>query len=57
MVIPYELGDVKQMYLPHWDNTQKIRMSKEWLNMSGEGGVVKEFTSSFTGMVQSYCDV
>ena len=30
----YELNDVKQMYKPFWDQTQKIRKSKKWLNQA-----------------------
>lgn len=37
----YELEDVKKLYEPHWENTQKIRTSNEWLNITGEGGWLK----------------
>ena len=37
----YELEDVKQMYRPFWDKTQEIRTSEKWLNMTGEGGWLK----------------
>ncbi len=34
-----ELEDLKtNLYAPHWDKTQGIRTSKEWLNITGEGG-------------------
>jgi hypothetical protein len=31
----YELEDVKKMYQPFWDRTQKIRTSEEWLSQAG----------------------
>ena len=31
----YELDDIKNMYQPFWDKTQKIRTSEKWLNQSG----------------------
>ena len=31
----YELDDVKKMYRPFWEKTQKIRTSEEWINLSG----------------------
>lgn len=31
----YELNDVKNLYSPFWENTQKIRTSEEWLNITG----------------------
>lgn len=31
----YELDDVKRMYQPFWEKTQKIRTSEEWINQSG----------------------
>jgi len=34
----YELDDVKRLYDPFWDKTQKIRTNPEWLNLTGEGG-------------------
>jgi len=34
----YELEDVKRLYDPFWDKTQKIRTNPEWLNLTGEGG-------------------
>lgn len=37
----YELEDVKQLYSPFWDQTQKIRTSSEWQNLTGEGGWLK----------------
>ena len=30
----YELNDVKKMYLPFWDKTQKIRTSEKWINQA-----------------------
>ena len=38
----YELSDVKEMYGGFWDLTQKIRTSPEWVNITGEGGWLKE---------------
>ena len=34
----YELEDVKNLYSPHWDATQKIRTTPEWFNKTGEHG-------------------
>lgn len=34
----FELDDLKRFYGPHWDLTQKIRKSEQWLNMTGPGG-------------------
>lgn len=31
----YELEDVKKMYQPFWDRTQRIRTDNKWLNQSG----------------------
>lgn len=31
----YELNDIKNMYQPFWDRTQKIRTSEKWLNGAG----------------------
>jgi len=31
----YELEDVKKMYQPFWDRTQKIRTSEEWSSQAG----------------------
>jgi len=37
-----ELEDIKNnYYAPHWDKTQEIRNSSEWLNQTGEGGWLK----------------
>ena len=36
-----ELSDVKHLYAPHWDKTQEIRTSDKWLNITGEGGWLK----------------
>ncbi len=34
-----ELEDLKSnLYKPHWDKTQEIRTSKEWLEITGPGG-------------------
>lgn len=34
-----ELEDLKtNLYAPHWDKTQGIRTSEEWVNITGEGG-------------------
>ena len=34
-----ELEDLKtNLYAPHWDNTQGIRTSEEWLNITGKNG-------------------
>lgn len=37
----YELSDVKHLYQPFWDKTQKIRTSQSWLNKTGEEGWLK----------------
>lgn len=37
----FELSDVKHLYAPHWDKTQEIRTSDKWLNITGEGGWLK----------------
>lgn len=37
----YELEDIKKLYQPHWNATQKIRKSKKWLNITGEDGWLK----------------
>ena len=37
----YELGDIKNIYAPHWDKTQEIRTSPDWVNITGEGGWLK----------------
>lgn len=37
----FELEDIKRLYAPHWDKTQQIRESKNWLNITGEGGWLK----------------
>lgn len=34
----FELEDIRQLYSPHWELTQKIRTDEKWLNMTGEGG-------------------
>lgn len=34
----FELEDVRKLYSPHWDSTQKIRTDEKWLNITGEGG-------------------
>lgn len=31
----YELDDIKRMYSPFWDLTQKIRTDEKWLNQAG----------------------
>jgi len=31
----YELDDIKKMYQPFWDDTQRIRTNEKWLNQSG----------------------
>jgi hypothetical protein len=31
----YELSDIKNIYGPHWDRTQEIRTSEDWLNQAG----------------------
>ena len=31
----YELSDINNLYAPHWDKTQEIRNSKDWLNQAG----------------------
>jgi 2-polyprenyl-3-methyl-5-hydroxy-6-metoxy-1,4-benzoquinol methylase len=37
----WELSDMKEMYSSFWDKTQEIRTSEEWLNLTGEGGWLK----------------
>lgn len=37
----FELEDLKTLYSPFWDRTQSIRTSEKWLNMTGEGGWLK----------------
>lgn len=37
----FSLNDVKNLYLPHWDKTQEIRNNENWLNITGEGGWLK----------------
>jgi hypothetical protein len=34
----FELEDLKNLYAPHWDKTQKIRQDEKWLNITGEHG-------------------
>lgn len=38
----FELEDIKTLMSPFWDNIQKIRTSPEWLNITGEGGWLKQ---------------
>lgn len=38
---PYELDDIKHLYSPHWEQTQKIRLDSKWLNITGENGWLK----------------
>lgn len=37
----FELDSVKNLYAPHWDKTQELRTSDKWLNITGEGGWLK----------------
>lgn len=37
----YELDDIKNLYSPFWEKTQEIRKSDKWLNITGEGGWLK----------------
>ena len=37
----WELSDMKNLYSSFWDKTQEIRTSEEWLNLTGEGGWLK----------------
>jgi len=37
----YELSDIKNLYDPFWDKTQKIRTDENWLNLTGENGWLK----------------
>ncbi len=37
----YELDDVKNLYSPFWERTQNIRTNESWLNITGEGGWLK----------------
>lgn len=34
----YELEDVKNLYAPFWDRTQRLRTDPSWYNQTGEGG-------------------
>jgi hypothetical protein len=34
----FELEDIKNLYLPHWDKTQKIRTDSSWYNQTGVNG-------------------
>jgi hypothetical protein len=34
----YELDDIKNMYSPFWEKTQKIRTNPSWYNKTGENG-------------------
>jgi FkbM family methyltransferase len=38
----YELSDIKNIYAPFWDRTQKIRTDEEWYNLTGENGWLKD---------------
>jgi hypothetical protein len=38
----YELEDIKRMYSPFWEKTQKIRTSVFWYNQLGENGWLKK---------------
>lgn len=38
----YELEDVKHLYSPFWDKTQKIRKDPGWFNLTGEHGWLKD---------------
>lgn len=33
-----ELSDIKSLYSPHWNKTQEIRTSENWINITGENG-------------------
>lgn len=37
----FELEDIKRLYAPHWENTQKIRTSEKWLSQTGPNGWLK----------------
>lgn len=41
LVKKFELEDIRNLYSPFWDKTQEIRTSKEWLNITGENGWLK----------------
>jgi len=41
LIVKYELENIKNLYLPHWEKTQNIRKSEKWLNITGEGGWLK----------------
>lgn len=41
VVKKFELEDIKKLYAPFWDQTQKIRTDDKWLNITGEGGWLK----------------
>lgn len=38
----FELEDIRKLYSPHWNNTQNIRTSKKWLNITGKEGWLKD---------------
>jgi hypothetical protein len=40
-VVTYELEDIKKIYSPFWDRTQKIRLDSNWYNQTGEHGWLK----------------
>jgi len=38
----YELENIKSIYSPFWERTQQVRTSSSWLNITGEGGWLKD---------------
>jgi hypothetical protein len=34
----YELDDIKQLYAPHWERTQKLRLDPTWREITGVSG-------------------
>jgi len=40
-VIKFSLEDVRNLYAPHWELTQKIRLSESWRNITGDDGWLK----------------
>lgn len=37
-IIKFSLEDIKNLYAPHWELTQNIRLSESWRNITGENG-------------------
>jgi hypothetical protein len=37
----FELDDIQSLYSPHWNRTNQLRTNEKWLNITGEGGWLK----------------